>query len=208
MKSDLCSPYARLYCEYGAALAAAGACARPGAPESAARTSPPPKRRPEGREVLRRLISVRKRELADRAIELLRSSAVAVDHGGVAGPRMRLRKELAREARVFRQSGSLQISWLDRGLVIRQLSDEEIAPLDLRPAEKRIAQRLHAVLGLGDAPALVRRTGCPLQERGVGRRELLLDLEKERRRGAGAHEHHDVIPRADTARADHLEGCS
>jgi hypothetical protein len=75
---------------------------------------------------------------------------------------MGLREELAREAHVLREGGSLQIVGLDRGLVIRELAHEEMVPFDLRPAEEGIAQRLHAVLRLGDALTLLRHMAGPL----------------------------------------------
>ena len=130
--------------------------------------------------ILLRLVRIQRPELRQRLGKPAARAQIARNHQRIARPRMAPRQQLAAHLCIRRQSAPGQVVKLDRSLVIVQLPHQVLPPAHLRPAQKRIRLHLHRALSFRHALAVVVRRVRVGQIRRVGRRHLLLDLQKQR----------------------------
>ncbi len=89
-------------------------------------------------------------------------------------------QQLAADVSKRFQPVAAKVTEFDAPLMVIELADQEIAPLDLRPAEEWIGLYLHGLLSFNDPLAVVVRGPGIGQVGRVNRRRLLLHLQEER----------------------------
>ena len=95
-------------------------------------------------------------KFGDGLVEASRDANVSGDDGRIAGARVTAGQCFAADDGILQEASRLKLAHLDDGLVIVELTDEEVAALDGGIAEEWIGLELHGSLAIDDAAALVR----------------------------------------------------
>lgn len=114
-------------------------------------------------------------------------------------------EHFAADTSVLQKSGGLELSDIDRGFMVVELTDEEVAALDVRPAKEGVGLELHGAFSFDDSPSLVMLRGSISKVGSVGGDCFFLDLEEEWIAGAVALHVDDVVAEADRAGANYFE---
>ncbi len=143
------------------------------------------------------------------AVKARRLAEVGGDGDGVTGAGVSAGEEFAAEVGITEERGGGEGLEVERGLVVVELADEEVAAVDGGVAEEGVTGELHGTLAVHGAMALVRVRVAVRQVGRPGRGCLLFDLEEERvgaGLAVGVLEVDAVVAQADGAGADDLEG--
>jgi hypothetical protein len=92
----------------------------------------------EGLPVLFGLVGVEQAKSGESIGERLTISEIAGDDKRIAGARMTARQELSADFAERHQAGAGEIGEFDGALMVIELTDEELARAEVRPAKKRI----------------------------------------------------------------------
>ncbi len=144
------------------------------------------------------------------AVEAGGVAEVGGDGYGVAGAGVAAGEEFAAEVGVAEKAGGGEGCDVERGLVVVELADEEVAALEGGVTEEGVGGELHGALAVDDAMALMGVAGGAFRKIGrVGGGGFFFDLQKEwvgAGGAGGAFEVDAVVAQADGAGADDLEG--
>ena len=126
------------------------------------------------------LIGIFQGKLADSNFEFARTADIAIESQRIARASVAAGEKLAANLRILCESVALQIIRGNGGFVIAQLTNEIVAIIDGRPAEKNIRLQLHSALTFGDPSPVVLDGALLAKIRSIGRARLLFDLQKQR----------------------------
>src|SRR5260370_12364461 len=101
------------------------------------------------------LVGVGNGESGDSDVEAGRVPDVTGEHQRISRASVATGEDLPADSGILQQSGGLQFTEVDGGLVVVQLTDEVVSALDAGPAQEGVRLELHGTLAFDDPLSFV-----------------------------------------------------